>query len=267
MRLEVRNATFAYRGGGDEIFRGIGFSVGEGDLLSVLGPNGCGKTTLIKCLCGILRPKEGEILLNGRAVHSLTRAEIARNIGYIAQEHDQVFPYSVLEVALMGRAPHLGWFSLPSDKDIRIAEEALRMMDISHLRDRPYTEISGGERQLTLIAAVLAQQPKMLVLDEPTSHLDLKNQIFILGTMRKFAKEGLSVVMTTHLPNHALHYSSRVVLMSKGGVITVGSAEEVITEKNLSKTYGVDIKILSVSDPIGTNLKFCMPVECAACIE
>jgi len=266
MRLEVRNATFAYRGG-DEILRGISFSVSEGDLLSILGPNGCGKTTLIKCLCGMLKLGGGEILLNDKAIHSLTRAEIARNIGYIAQEHGQVFPYSVLEVALMGRAPHLGWFSLPSDKDIGIAEKTLEMMGISHLRDRPYTEISGGERQLTLIAAVLAQQPKMLVLDEPTSHLDLKNQIFILGIMRKFAKEGLSVVMSTHLPNHALHYSSRVVLMGKGGDITVGSAEEVITEENLSKTYGVDIKVLSVSVPMGTNLRFCMPVECAACID
>ena len=261
MRLEVRGLHFSYTPE-REVLKDISFDVERGDIFCVLGPNGCGKTTLLKCLGGILKPNKGSILLDGVEASTISRAEYAKLVGYVPQEHGLVFPYKTIDVVLMGRAPHLGIFSTPSEKDYRIAEEALREVGIYHLKDRPYVELSGGARQLVIIARVLAQQPKILLLDEPTSHLDIKNQMAILRIVTKLAEQGMTIVMSTHFPRHALLFSSKVGIMVGGRFIAIGNPEEVVTEERLKKAYDIDIKILTVKNPLGDRaIKVCIPVE------
>jgi iron complex transport system ATP-binding protein len=227
-----------------------------------LGPNGCGKTTLLKCVSGIFKLKQGDILLNGKSILSLKRSEIASILGYIPQEHATGFAYSVFEVVLMGRTPHIGIFSSPSKADVDIANEAIEMVGVTHLRDKVYTKISGGERQLVLIARTLAQQPQILLLDEPTSHLDFKNQSLVLCMVRRLAKRGLSVIMTSHFPNQAFTFSGQVVLMHNGGFIANGTPQEVITEENLKTIYGIECRIYKVTDPVsGEVIHFCAAAD------
>jgi len=160
----------------------------------------------------------------------------------------------------MGRAAHLGLFQTPSARDTAKAEEILDSMGIMYLRDKRYTEISGGERQLVLIARSLAQEPEVILLDEPTSHLDLKNQALILNMITRLVHKGLTVIMTSHFPNHALFFPCRVAMMNQGGFVDVGQALEVMTEENLYKTYGLRVKVYSVFDPTkGDKVRFCVP--------
>jgi iron complex transport system ATP-binding protein len=257
MSVEVKNAAFAYREG-KNIFSGINLRALENDILCILGPNGCGKTTLLKCMSGILKLNSGAIFLNGLSLNSLKRRQIASIMGYIPQEHSSGFAYSVLDIVLMGRAPHLSIFSTPSEKDYLIAEEAIEMVGGSHLKDKKYTEISGGERQLILIARTLAQQPKMLLLDEPTSHLDFRNQTLILKLVKKLAKGGLGVIMTSHFPDHALAYSGQIALMYNGNFVAQGNPGEVVNEANLERIYGIGVKIYNILDKeTGEEVRFC----------
>jgi iron complex transport system ATP-binding protein len=257
MSMEVRKASFGYQDG-KYIFNDVCLKSAENDVLCILGPNGCGKTTLLKCISGILKLKQGDILLDGKSMLLLKRHEVATVMGYIPQEHATGFAYKVIDVVLMGRTPHLSIFSSPTGKDYRIAEEAIEMVGVSHLIDHKYTEISGGERQLVLIARTLAQQPKMLLLDEPTSHLDFKNQTLILKMVGKLAKRGLSVIMTSHFPDHALAYAGQIALMHNGNFLAQGSPKDVVNEKTLEKIYGIGVKIFSVHDPeSGEEVRFC----------
>jgi iron complex transport system ATP-binding protein len=257
MSMEVKNASFSYRNDKD-IFNDVSLKSAENDVLCILGPNGCGKTTLLKCISGILKLKQGDILLEGQSLLSLKRHEIAAVMGYIPQEHATGFAYKVIDVVLMGRTPHLSLFASPTEKDYRIAEEAIEMVGVSHLIDHKYTEISGGERQLVLIARTLAQQPKMLLLDEPTSHLDFKNQTVILKMVGKLAKRGLSVIMTSHFPDHALAYAGQIALMHNGNFLAQGHPRDVVNERTLEKIYGIGVKIFSVHDPeSGEEIRFC----------
>lgn len=259
VRMRLSNASFSY--GEKRVFSDVSFDLERGEVLSLLGPNGCGKTTLLRCLNGSLRLDQGSVSLNGRDTTSLGSTEVAKVMGFVFQEHTVLFPYPVLEVVRMGRAPHLGFFSSPSTRDTEIAHEALETVGILHLSGKPYNQISGGERQLALIARALAQQPEILLLDEPTSHLDFGNQSLILQTIRRLARESnLSVVMTTHFPNHAVLVSSRVVLMKGGGFIAVGAPEEVIVESNLKELYGVEVKVVSVDDGRENKTKLVVPV-------
>ncbi|MEM3546647.1 MAG: ABC transporter ATP-binding protein [Candidatus Bathyarchaeia archaeon] len=261
MEMKVVDLHFSYPTG-KEVIKGISFKVNSGDIFCILGPNGCGKTTLLKCLCGILKPTKGLILLDGVEVKPTSRAEYAKIVAYLPQEHRSFLPYRVLDFVVMGRVPHLDIFSTPSDKDYRIAEEALKEVDAYHLKDRPYVELSGGEKQLVLIARALAQQPKILLLDEPTSQLDLKNQAIVLKVLSRLARRGLIVVMSTHFPTHAFLHSSRVGLMMDGRFLALGEPEQIMTEENLRKAYGVDVKVLSVRSPIGDGfIKMCIPTE------
>ena len=261
MSIEIREAGFSY-GKGLEVFEGLNFSAHTSGVFCLLGPNGCGKTTLLKCIAGLLKLKAGEILLHGRSIASLQRSAIASVIGYIPQEHTYTFAYSVFDIVLMGRAPHLGMFSSPSKADFEIAGECLDRVGIAHLRDKRFTEISGGERQMVLIARVLAQRPQIMLLDEPTSHLDFRNQTLVLRMISKLASDGLLVIMTTHVPNHAIIYASHVALMNQGRLVIIGKPEDVITEKNLREIYSIDVKIFQVSDPAtGEMFKFCEPLK------
>lgn len=259
--MKVVDLYFSYPTG-REVIKGVSFKVNSGDIFCILGPNGCGKTTLLKCLCGILKPTKGLIFLDDVEVKPMSRAEYTKIVAYLPQEHRSFLPYRVLDFVVMGRAPHLDIFSTPSDKDYRIAEEALKEVDAYHLKDRPYVELSGGEKQLVLIARALAQQPKILLLDEPTSQLDLKNQAIVLKVLSRLARRGLIVVMSTHFPTHAFLHSSKVGLMMGGRFLAVGEPENIMTEENLRKAYDVDVKVFSVRSPMGDGfIKMCIPTE------
>ena len=256
--IEIRAAAFRY--GAREVFSGIDLDVFRGELLSILGPNGCGKSTLLRCIGGALTLQAGTVRLGQTDIATLDAAARARRIGFLFQNHIPSFPFPVLDVVSMGRAPHLGLFGVPSAKDIVLAERALDRVGVLHLKDRPYTEVSGGERQLVLLARTLAQQPDVILLDEPTSHLDLKNQVGSLRAIGELAAQGVTMIMTTHDPNHALQFGGRVVMMKPGGAIVAGPASEVITDAGLSATYGIDIAVLKAPRPAGQGeIKFCSP--------
>jgi iron complex transport system ATP-binding protein len=256
--VHISNASFNYED--HMVFSDVNLDISPGEVLCLLGPNGCGKTTLLRCINGALKLRKGSIRLGEKDMSKMTSTDIAQRVGFVFQEHSAPFPYSVIDVVTMGRAPHLKLFSAPSSRDMKIADEALDTVGMQHLRNKPYTQISGGERQLVLIARTIAQEPDVILLDEPTSHLDIKNQTIILRMINRLARRGLSVLMSSHLPNHALLYSSRVVMMQEGGILAMGRPDEVISEENLRQIYGIDVKIFSGSDGKGQErIKFCMP--------
>lgn len=253
--MQVSDASFSYDGQ-HNIFENINFSVEKGDVFCILGPNGTGKTTLIKCINGLMKLSSGKILFNEKNIYSLSKTEIAKNMGYIPQIHNSTFPFSVLDVVLMGRSPHLEMFTSPGEKDIKIAEESLKTLNITHMRDVPYTEISGGEQQLVFLARILTQKPSILLLDEPTSHLDFGNQMRTLNIIEKLAKSGLSIVMSSHFPDQAFISANKVALMKGKNFIDLGSPEEVITEENMEEIYDIQVKIVDIE-----HRKACIPLK------
>lgn len=255
MILDIIDAAFSYERE-KTIFEGISFSVERGEILCILGPNGTGKSTLIKCLISVLPLQQGSIRLNGMEVKDLSRSEAAQQIAYVPQSHQIVFPFSVLDFVLMGRAPHLPLFATPGRSDRKIAWEALATVGIEHLADRAISEISGGELQLALIARALAQQPAVMVLDEPTSHLDFGNQIRVLQLIEHLSSSGLAVVMTSHFPDHCLFVRQKVAIMKDGRFIALGQSEEVLNPENLSAAYGIDVTVTYVKEA-GRNA--CIP--------
>jgi len=257
-KMSLQNGAFSY--GEHTVFQKTSLDILPKEILCILGANGCGKTTLLRCLNGSLKLKEGRVSLDNQDIAAMGVSAVARRIGFVFQEHSAPFPYSVLEVVRMGRAPHLGFFATPSSRDTRIAEAALEMVGMAHLRGKPYTQISGGERQLVLIARTLTQEPEVILMDEPTSHLDFKNQTLVLRMIDKLAEQGMSIVMSTHYPNHALLFTSQVALMNHGRFMAVGTSAEVMTEANLCATYGIDIRIITADDPAGgKKIRFCIP--------
>ncbi|WP_246582737.1 ABC transporter ATP-binding protein [Clostridium mobile] len=244
MKVKLKNLCSGY--GNNKIINNINLEVALGDSLCILGPNGAGKTTLFKTVLGFIKPIEGEVLVNEKDIFKISRKELAKIIAYVPQVHVQPFSYTVLDVVLMGRTPYIGNFSSPSLKDKLSAEEILYKLNIYNLRDKIYTEISGGEKQLVLIGRALAQESQVLIMDEPTSNLDFGNQIRVLEHVKSLVKEdNIALVMTTHHPNHAFICSNKVALMDKGSIIKYGSKEEVLTEGNLKSLYGIDEKYCS----------------------
>lgn len=256
--ISLSNGGFSYNG--KQIFSGINLSVSRGEVFCILGANGCGKTTLLRCLSGSLRLQQGRVCLGKVDLRSMKPEAVARKIGFIFQEHEIPFPYSVMEIVCMGRAPHLNLFSSPTDIDVKIAEEALKSVGMLHLKDKPYTQVSGGEKQLVMIARTLAQQPEIIMMDEPTSHLDFKNQVVILQVVNRLAQQGIAVLMTSHYPDHALLFSSQVALMKDGRFLNIGKPEEVMTDKALGNVYGLEVSLVSAKDPYtDRDLKLCVP--------
>lgn len=256
--LRVQDISFCYDHNRKSGLHDIAFTLGQGEVLCILGPNGSGKTTLLKCLSGIFRLNDGSIQLNGKEISQLDRSAIARAVGYVPQLHQPVFPFSVLDAVLVGRAPHLGLLQSPGKEDVDIAEAAIEALGISHLRDKPYTQLSGGERQLVVFARVLAQQPALLLLDEPTSHLDFGNQIRVLDLVDRLASSGLPIVMTSHFPDHAF-LGSKVAIMRNGKFLDLGPPGEVITEAHLEEAYGVKVKVVDVEGTVGRRV--CLPLK------
>jgi len=256
-KLEVKNATFSYDGKRN-IFEDISFSVDPGDVFCILGPNGTGKSTLLRCLCNLYRLNAGNICIDGMDIKSYPPKKLAKKIGFIPQIHTPTFPYSVLHVVMMGRTPHMNTFAMPSQIDKEIALEALRTVNSEHLSDKAYTELSGGQMQLVLMARVLAQEPEILLLDEPTSHLDVCNQINTIEMVRKLSRRGLALVMTSHFPDHTFLASNKVGIMKDKNFLAMGPVDEVVTEENMQGTYGVPIKIIRIGGEI--NRKIAIPV-------
>lgn len=257
--FRVEDAEFFYNASCTGGFKKVSFSIKPGQVLCILGPNGCGKTTLLKCLAGIFKLQKGSIWLNDIEVNRLNRSSLARAVGYVPQLHQPAFPFSVLDAVLVGRAPHLGFLESPKKRDYEIAEAAIEAMDITHLTQRPYTELSGGERQLVVFARVMAQQPSLLLLDEPTAHLDFGNQIRVLRLVEELAAAGLPVIMTSHFPDHAFLIGSKVAVMKKGEFLAFGPPEEVVTDQNLEAIYNSKVNVTEVSGHGGYRV--CIPVK------
>lgn len=247
MILKVSNLSFHYHIS-RTIFHKVGFSVDNGEVLSILGINGSGKTTLLNCIANLYKPQSGEILLNGQPMHKMGLRDVARMIGYVPQIHTPAYAYTVREFTVMGRTPYIGAFTTPSAEDYRITDEALERMRIAHLRDKPYTEISGGERQQVTIARVIAQQPQLILLDEPTAHLDYGNQYRVVQMIRELAAEGFALVMTTHNPEHAIILNGKVAILNREGVLGIGQAAETLNAETLSTLYGLSIKTIYDDD-------------------
>lgn len=263
MGFELKGIKCGY--GKKVVLSDISFAIEAGELLCVLGPNGTGKTTLFKTILGLIKPLEGEILVDGKNSVSWSRSKLAQVIGYIPQAQNTSFPFDVMDMILMGRTAYLGNFSSPSQNDRRIAERAIDTLEISYLANRVFTELSGGEKQLVLIARALAQEPKILVMDEPTSALDFGNQLKVLSHVRQLAHHGLTIIMASHVPDHAFFYATKVMLLSQGGLFGLGEANDIITEKGLRELYGVNVKIIGTgiqSDlEDDREVRMCVPLQ------
>ena len=263
LKLAIHHLACGYAG--HPVLSGINLALGAGEILALLGPNGVGKTTLFKTLLGFLPSLGGEILLNGRPMAAWPRAELARQVAYVPQAHTPPFPFQVRDVVVMGRTAHMGMFAAPSTRDFTLADEALAELGLQDFSARIYTELSGGEQQLVLIARALAQRPSLLLLDEPTANLDFGNQIRVLGQVIRLARRGLGVIMTTHAPDHAFLCAAQVpatqvALLRRGAPLLLGSVADVVTESNLRRAYGVDVRIDHCLGVAGQPLQICVPL-------
>ena len=252
MTLAGRALTIGYS---DRVVgRGLDVTLGQGEVLALLGPNGGGKTTLLKTLLGILKPLAGEALIEDRSLAAYSIRERARRIAYVPQLHTPTFAFTVESVVLMGRTAHGNLFTRPTAKDRAVAQAALARFGIDHLGERPYTMISGGERQLALLARALAQEPQFIVLDEPTASLDFGNQGKVMREIRALAASGHGVLFTTHDPNHALRAADRAYLLRDGERIAEGSVRDVLNREQLEALYRAPVERLF--DPIRGGTAF-----------
>ena len=255
MIYEVKDITFSYPGSERRVLDGASLELEKGRVLAILGANGAGKTTLLNCMAGLLKAESGSIKLCGQELGTMKEKEIARLVGYVPQIHTPAFDYSVLDFVLMGRAPGMGTFSRPKSEDEEVCREVLGSMEIDHLAEKSYRNISGGERQQVLIARAIVQRPEVILFDEPTAHLDFGNRQKILARIRQMVDEGYSVVITTHDPDHALLLDDQAAIVDSTGRIAQGDAGEIITEERLKDIYGVDIRLKSVD---GLSRKICV---------
>lgn len=268
--LSVAGAGFSYSKDAAAIFEDIGFTVEAGQVFCLLGPNGCGKTSLLDCILGLNKLNRGSIHIQGLNMRSFKPGQIAQHIAYVPQRHEGSFPYTVMEMVQMGRAAYTDRFSSPSPEDKIIAREALELVGLSHLRHRPFTHLSGGESQLVMIARALAQKTPMIIMDEPTSHLDFRHEIVVLETIVQLVKNaGVSIVMATHFPNHVFYFDNQELpvvcaLMHRNGFLAMGRAEKVLNEQNMQQLYGVNTRLISVPWDKERQLRHLVPVNTVA---
>ncbi len=238
--------TFGYPTRRQAVLTDFSLEIQPGTVTAILGPNGAGKTTLLHLALGWLRPRAGQVLLAGRALRDYPRYELGQWIGLVPQSEHTPFDYTLLEYVLLGRAPHLRPLEAPGTADVAVAQQALQQVGIEALAHRPVTQLSGGEHQLVLIARALAQQPRLLLLDEPTSHLDLGNKARLLAVLRALRAQGVTVVLTTHEPAVAATIATHLVLMSHGQVQQTGEVGQVLTADALSAIYGTPVSVVEV---------------------
>ena len=242
--IRVERISFGYNG--VKVLDELSLTVPGGGVLALLGPNGSGKSTLLKLLLGILRPQSGTIRFHNTDIRSLVPRELARHLAYVPQVHRESFGYSVFDVVLMGRMPHSSFLGRYGATDARITRESLVKLSIGHLAERPYTEISGGERQLTLIARAMAQGARAFIMDEPTNGLDYGNQLRLLDQVKNLSrKEAFTFILTTHHPDHALAVADRVIMMRRGSIMMDGLPRETITPPALAKLYDLDDRLFA----------------------
>ena len=254
MTLEVRNLQFAYKK--NRVLLGVDLEAEAGQCVCLLGQNGAGKTTLFRCLLGLLDNYRGEIYLDGKISRRLTARQLAKKIAYIPQAHAPIFNYGVFETVLMGTNIHRDKLRSPGRDERNIAWEMLELMNITHLAERGYAEISGGERQLALIARALAQKSRVLVMDEPTANLDYGNQFRVMRQVKELAKKGYLVVLSTHNPEHALLYADKALVLKEGVAMMCGEPEKVLSPALIEKVYGVTADIQRISTPWGDTPVF-----------
>lgn len=239
--IEAKDLHFSY--GQKEILKGVSISLRQGDILSLLGPNGTGKSTLIKLLLGLLIPKSGEITLEEKKLSSYSPKERAKKIAYVPQSSGVAFAFSALDVVMMGRAARQSWFASPSKTDKEAAIRAMERLGVSHLANRAYPTMSGGEKQLTLIARALAGEAKILVMDEPISGLDYGNQLRLLETIISLSKEGYSFLKSTHFPEHAMIVEGTTIAIKNGVVLTKGLSRDAVTKELIGSLYDTSVEI------------------------
>lgn len=247
--IEVKNLKFAYDSR-KQVIDDISFDIAKGEIVALLGPNGCGKSTLMRIMLGLSTPDSGCVLFNGQNVAHVNHKLFAREVAYVPQVHRSSFPYTVRDVVLMGRIPHKGFFFAYSKQDNEIADEIMERLLIMHLAEQPYTMISGGERQLTLIGRAMAQGAHTFFMDEPATGLDYGNQMRLLKHIMRLAAEGYTFIKSTHAPEHALWIADRAIMMKDGKLLADGKCSQVINTDNLMTLYNTKINVDKVRDEI-----------------
>lgn len=254
MILEVKNLNYKYND--KVVLRNISFEVKENTLLCILGPNGAGKSTMFKCILQLLKGYGGEVLLDKKNLKDYKIKELAKKIAYIPQSNNPVFNYSVKEMVLMGTSCHISNISRPTKSQEKIVDESLEKVGISYLKDRGFMYLSGGERQLVLIARALAQKAKLLIMDEPTSDLDYGNQIRILNTIKELTKSGYLIIQSTHNPDQAFLYADKVLALYNHEILDYGTPKHIINSGLIKKLYNVDVELNSLYDD---KIRICVP--------
>lgn len=242
--LSVRNLTFAR--GDRRIIDDVSLDLEPGSFTSLIGANGAGKTTLLRLLLGLSPTQSGTVMLDGRPLTSLSRRQIASRVAYVPQSHVPSFPFSVTEIVAMGRTPSSGWGARLSGADMRIVEAALERVNMEAFASRSYAELSGGERQAVLIARALAQDARILILDEPTASLDLGQQTRLMKTLSDLSGEGFAVLASLHHPDLALRWSRHAIVMKDGRILTQGAVRQALSSENLSVIYDLEIRVVEV---------------------
>ena len=256
MSFKIEDLHFSY--GDHEVLKGISYETELGEFISVLGPNGVGKSTLFRCMLGLLEPTGGKVTIDGRDIRTMTAAELSRSVAYIPQSHNPVFNFTVFDMVLMGTTAQLSRFASPGKQQEHLAEAALERMGIAHLRNRGCGNISGGERQLVLIARAIAQQAKILVMDEPSANLDFGNKLRVMKTVKSLTEDGYTIIQSTHDPDQAYLYSDRILALYGGKVLAWGTPQETISNSLISTLYGVDVEVCSMR---GDEIRVCVPAN------
>lgn len=254
MELVIKNLEFSYQK--HSVLKKTTFSFQKGQLICVLGRNGAGKSTLFRCILGFLKGWSGSVLIDGKKQENYSGRELAKKIAYIPQNHDPAFSFPVLEMVVMGTTPTLPLFANPGKKEREKAIKALETLNILDLKDRIYSQLSGGEQQLVLIARAIAQEAKILLLDEPCSSLDYGNQIRVMRELRRLSESGYLIILSTHNPEHAFHFAHQAIVMMEGAIAAQGEPGMILTKELLQELYQVPIEIY---EDESSGKKVCMP--------